>query len=119
MNIAESARAFHEHGGDWPSLLHPDIEVSLLITFNRPVAGKDAVVRALTQGRAASLYTGSVTEVEELDDSTVLVCGNARYALKRGGLAHSTVFWLNEFEDGLLRRSRVFRSREEALAVRG
>jgi hypothetical protein len=119
MDVAESARAFHEHAGDWASLLHPDIEVSLLITFNRRIAGKQAVVQALTEGRAASLYTGSVTDVEVLDDSTVLASGNARYALKRGGLAHSTVFWLSEFEDGLIRRSRVFRSREEALAARG
>ena len=119
MDIAASARAFHEHAGDWPALLHPDIEVSLLITFNRRVTGKQAVVQALTEGRAASLYTGSVTEIEVLDDATVLACGNARYALRRGGLAHSTVFWLNQFEDGLIRRSRVFRSREDALAARG
>ena len=119
MDIAESARAFHEHAGDWPSLLHPDIEVNLLITFNRRVTGKDAVVRALSKGRAASLYTGSVTDVEVLDDTTVLATGSARYALRGGGLAHSTVFWLNEFENGLLRRSRVFRSRDEALAARG
>ena len=67
MDISESAKAFHEHDGDWPSLLHPDIEVKLLITFDRPVTGKDNVVRALTEGRAANLYTGSVSSMEVLD----------------------------------------------------
>jgi hypothetical protein len=119
MDISERARAFHEHAGDWSSLLHPEAEVTLLITFDRPVAGKDAIVSALTEGRAASLYTGSVSNVEVLDDSTVLASGSARYALRGGGLAHSTVFWLDEFDGGLLRRSRVFRSREEALTARG
>ena len=118
MDISESAKAFHEHDGDWPSLLHPDIEVKLLITFDRPVTGKDNVVRALTEGRAANLYTGSVSSTEVLDDSTVLASGSARYALRGGGFAHSAAFWLDEFEDGLLRRSRAFRTRDEALAAR-
>jgi hypothetical protein len=118
MDISESTRAFHEHDGDWPSLLHQDVEVTLLITFERPVTGKDNVVKALTEGRAANLYTGSVSSVELLDDSTALASGSARYALRGGGFAHSAAFWLDEFEDGLLRRSRVFRSREDALSAR-
>ena|SRR5438270_1925044 len=118
MDISESARAFHEHDGDWPALLHPDVEVTLLITFDRPVTGKDNVVRALTEGRAANLYTGSVSNLELLDDSTVLASGSARYALRGGGFAHSAAFWLDEFDGGLLRRSLVFRSREDALAAR-
>src|SRR5690242_11087728 len=101
MDIAESARAFHEHIGDWPSLLHPEVEVTLLITFNRYVSGKDDVVAALTEGRAASLYTASISSVEPLDDSTVLASGSVRYALPGGGLAHGTAFWLDEFEGGL------------------
>ena len=118
MDISERAKAFHEHDGDWPSLLHQDIEVRLLITFEQPVTGKDNVVKALTEGRAANLYTGSVSSVELLDDSTVLASGSARYALHGGGFAHGAAFWLDEFEDGLLRRSRVFRSREDALSAR-
>jgi hypothetical protein len=110
-------RNFHEHAGGWLATLHPEIEVRLLITYNQVVRGRDEVVRALTQGRAAMLYTGQITRVEVLDDETVLAFGSVRYALGGGGLAHGTGVWLDEFRDGLLRRSRVYKTRDDAIAA--
>jgi hypothetical protein len=45
-----------------------------------------------------------------LDERTLLVWGHARYALETGGFAEGAVSWLDEFEDGLLRRLKAFTS---------
>jgi hypothetical protein len=51
---------------------------------------------------------------EWLDDQTVLASANARYALERGGFAAGTVYWLNEFREGLIWSIRAFQSESAA-----
>jgi hypothetical protein len=110
-------RDFHERAPNWEAVLHPEIEVRLLATFDEVVSGRDEVVKALTEGRGAALYAGQITRVDPVDDSAVISIGNVRYALAGGGLAHGTGVWLDEFRDGLLWRSRVYKTGAEALAA--
>jgi hypothetical protein len=117
-------RAMHEHEGGAPlgdvaDLIHPEAEMRLLVSFNRPLRGRDAVVEALERGRQAAIYRAQVERFEWLDDETVLTSARARYALEQGGFAEGRVFWLDEFRDGKIWRVRNFRQEADALAAYG
>jgi hypothetical protein len=122
-NAAETMlRAMHEHEGGAPlgdvaDLIHPDAEMRLLVSFNRPLRGRDAVVEALERGRQAAIYRAQVERFEWLDDQTVLTTARARYALEQGGFAEGRVFWLDEFRDGKIWRVRNFKQEAEARAA--
>jgi hypothetical protein len=115
-------RAMHEHEGGAPlgdvaDLIHPEAEMRLLVSFNRPLRGRDAVVEALERGRQAAIYRAQVERFEWLDDETVLTSARARYALEQGGFAEGRVFWLDEFRDGKIWRVRNFRQETDARAA--
>jgi hypothetical protein len=112
-------RAMHEHQSGSPveeiaATVHPDAEMRLLVSFNRLVRGRAAVVDALESGRPAAIFRARVERFEWLDDRTVLTLARARYALEQGGFADSRVFWIDEFRDGLIWRIRNFRQESEA-----
>jgi len=115
-------RAMHEHEGGAPlgdvaELIHPEAEMRLLVSFNRPLYGRDAVVEALERGRQAAIYRAQVERFEWLDDETVLTSARARYALEQGGFAEGRIFWLDEIRDGKIWRVRNFRQETEARAA--
>jgi hypothetical protein len=115
-------RAMHEHEGGAPlgdvaAMIHPDAEMRLLVSFNRPLRGRDAVIEALERGRQASIYRAQVERFEWLDDETVLTSARARYALEQGGFAEGRVFWLDELRDGKIWRVRNFKQEAEARAA--
>jgi hypothetical protein len=115
-------RAMHEHEGGAPlgavaELIHPEAEMRLLVSFNRPLRGRDAVVEALERGRQAAIYRAQVERFEWLDDQTVLTTARARYALEQGGFAEGRVFWLDEFRDGKIWRVRNFKQEADARAA--
>jgi hypothetical protein len=113
-------RAMHEHvkAGDpigaVAATIHPDAEMSLLVSLGKPLRGREAVVDALDTGRRAAIYRAEVLRFEWLDDHTSLTSATARYALEQGGHAEGSVYWLDELRDGLIWRVRVFRSEREA-----
>jgi hypothetical protein len=113
-------RAMHEHvkAGDpiasVAATIHPDAEMRLLVSLGQPLRGRDEVVAALETGRRAAIYRAEVVRFEWLDDHTVLSFATARYALEQGGHAEGSVVWLDELQDGLIWRVRVFRSEREA-----
>jgi hypothetical protein len=115
-------RAMHEHEGGAPlgdvaELIHPEAEMRLLVSFNRPLHGRDAVVEALERGRQAAIYRAQIERFEWLDDETVLTSARARYALEQGGFAEGRIFWLDEIRDGKIWRVRNFRQEADARAA--
>jgi hypothetical protein len=117
--IEVAARRFHEHQLDDPpeqvaQLIHEDAEMRLLVAHRRPLRGKRTIMEALEEGRAAELYSATVERTELLDENTVLVFGQARYAVEHGGVAHSAVWWVDRFRDGLLWRADAYLAEAEA-----
>lgn len=108
-------RGLHEHqAGEAPvarlaSMIHPQAEMRLLIAFGTTLSGRDTILNALRSARRnAVLYQGRVSRFEWLGEDTVLVFGTARFALERGGHGHGSLYWLDEFRDGLIYRAHVF-----------
>jgi hypothetical protein len=119
-NAAEAMlRAMHEHEAGSPtnelaSYIHPDAEMRLLVSFNRELMGREAVVEALEHGRQAAIFRAHVERFEWLDDQTSLTFARARYALEQGGYAEGRVVWLDEMRDGLIWRVRNFKQEADA-----
>ena len=62
------------------------------------------------------MYSGTVEIFEWLDESTVLVCGQARYVTDAGGCAVSRVWWIDQIRDNLLWRVHAFTNQSDAKA---
>lgn len=112
-------RAMHEHPGgsgttEIDAFIHPEAEMRLLVSFNRLLKGKAAVIDALAHGRQAAIYRAHVERFEWLDDETVLSFARARYALEQGGHAEGRVVWLDEIRDGMIWRVRNFKHEADA-----
>jgi ketosteroid isomerase-like protein len=112
-------RAMHEHTGGAPvgglaDFIHPDAEMRLLVSFNRLLRGRDAVVEALERGRQAAIFRAHVERFEWLDEQTSLTFARARYALEQGGYAEGRVVWLDEIRDGKIWRVRNFTHEADA-----
>ena len=120
MSTAETTlRAMHEHRIDTPiseiaSLIHEDAEMRLLVSFGEPLRGRTVILEALEKGRQAAIYRARVLRFEWLDEQTALTFGHARYALRNGGFAEGSVFWLDELRDGLIWRIRAFKRADDA-----
>ena len=115
-------RAMHEHEGGAPlgevaKLIHPDAEMRLLVSFDRPLRGREAVIEALEHGRQATIYRAQVERFEWLDDEAALAFARARYALEQGGFAEGRIVWLDEIRDGKIWRVRNFRHEADARAA--
>jgi hypothetical protein len=112
-------RAMHEHQGGLPiadlaALIHPKAIMRLLVSFNRLLKGREAVVDALESGRQATIFRATVERFEWLDDHTTLTFARARYALENGGFAEGRIVWLDEIRDGLIWRVRNYKQEAEA-----
>lgn len=118
--VAESMlRAMHEHEGGTPisdlaASIHPRAMMKLLVSFDRVLKGREAVVDALEKGRQAAIYRGTVERFEWLDEHTALTFARARYALEHGGFAEGRIVWLDEIRDGQIWRVRNFKQEAEA-----
>jgi len=115
-------RAMHEHQAgpttaDLAPFIHPDAEMWLLVSFNRPLEGRAAVLEALERGRQAAIFRAHVERFEWLDDQTTLTFARARYALEQGGHAEGRVVWLDEIRDGMIWRVRNFKHEADARAA--
>jgi hypothetical protein len=115
------ARRFHERQlEDSPEriaeLIHPEAEMALVVNDFRSVRGRDQIVAELSEARERMIYSAVVERCEKVDESTLLLRGQARYAVDRG-LTHSTVCWLDIFRDELLWRVHAFRTEAQARAA--
>jgi hypothetical protein len=120
--IERTARRFHQRQLDDPperiaAMMCEDAEMKLLVHHLKPLRGRRAIMVALAEGREAELYSAEVERCESLDEDTLLVFGQARYALQEGGVAHSSVWWVDRFRDGLLWRVEAFTSEDAARAA--
>jgi ketosteroid isomerase-like protein len=112
-------RAMHEHqagatAADVESFIHPEAEMWLLVSFNRRLEGRKAVLDALEQGRQAQIFRAHVERFEWLDEQTALTFARARYALEQGGHAEGRIVWLDEIRDGMIWRVRNFKQEADA-----
>jgi hypothetical protein len=117
--LEAAARRFHEHQDSdsldrLGELMQPDAQMTLLVNRLQPVSGRSKILEAIGQGRGALLYRAWVDRFKWLDDATVMVYGQARYAGRPGSWSCSNVRWLDEFRDGLLWRVEAFTSKEAA-----
>jgi hypothetical protein len=115
------ARRFHERQlEDAPEriaeLIHSEAQMALVVNDFRSVRGRDQIVAELSAARKRMIYSARVERCEKVDESTLLLRGQARYAVDRG-LTHSTVCWLDIFRDGLLWRVHAFRTEAQARAA--
>ena len=112
------ARRFHERQlQDAPeriaALIHPEAEMALVVNDFRSVQGRDRIVALLGEVRHRMIYSAEVEKCEWIDETTLLLRGQARYPAGRGH-AHSTLYWLDRFQDELLWRVQAFRTETEA-----
>ena len=112
-------RAMHHYSVEHPiqeiaSLIHPDAEMRLLVSYGKPVRGRRQVLEALAHGREAATFKAEVLSFDWLDDTTSLTAAFARYPLERGGIAEGRIYWLDELRDGLIWRVAVFKREEDA-----
>ncbi len=116
------SRRFHEHQLVDPpesiaALIHDSAEMILLSNHLRPLRGRQEIVASLGEkDRESELYSGKVETFEWLDETTVLVCGQARYVTQAGGCAVSRVWWVDEFRDNLLWIVHAFTIESDARA---
>lgn len=119
--IEAIARRFHERQLEDPpeqiaALIHPGAEMALVVNEFRSTLGRDQIVALLDDARHRMIYSAEVERCERIDESTLLLRGQARYAVERG-LTHSTVYWLDRFQDELLWQVQAFRTETEAKAA--
>jgi ketosteroid isomerase-like protein len=116
------SRHFHEHQLVDPSesiaaLIHDSAEMILLSNHLRPLRGRQEIMASLRKrDRESELYSGTVETFEWLDETTVLVCGQARYVTQAGGCTVSRVWWVDQFRDNLLWRAHAFTNESDARA---
>ena len=110
------ARRFHTYEFGDPlnelaGLVHPDARMSFLGDGLGPLEGRQEIVAELTQSREAKLYSATIERCEWIDQWTLLLTGRVRYVPSAGGgLTDATVWWVDEFLDGMLLRIDVFTS---------
>jgi hypothetical protein len=100
-----------------PELIHPDADLEA--GFAAPPTRFDAehVLDAAWVAISTGAYRPVYEVVEALDDETALVGATIRYEIGEGLLSEREATYLMTFRDGLLSRTRIFDSVDEALAA--
>jgi hypothetical protein len=117
--IEAIARRFHERQLEDPpeqiaALIHPGAEMALVVNEFRSTLGRDQIVALLDDARHRMIYSAEVERCERIDESTLLLRGQARYAVERGLTPPSTGltdFRMSSF--GRCRRSARRRKRKQ------
>jgi hypothetical protein len=101
-----------------PPLIHP--EADLEAGFATPGArfGSDTVLDGAWAAATSGAYRPEYEVVESLDEHTALVGVTIRYVIGEGLFSEREATYLMTFRDGLLWRTRIFDSVEEALGAR-
>jgi hypothetical protein len=115
---SEVARAcLDAHSAEnWPklrTLLHPDALIATFAGGGRPENPERALTR-LRDAHRDFVYHADVAQMVELDDQAVLLHGRVQYRGARDGVVDVERWWLYVVRDGLLYRSAVYESDDEA-----
>ena len=113
--VDEVHRRFEQK--DWVGLLaliHPEAELHTVSGGRGPLSREETLEAFKKGGDRVYPYLHRVTD---LGGDVALVEGRVRRALDPRGFADSGYAWLMTFADGLLVRSELFASAQEALAV--
>lgn len=94
--------------------IHEDSQMTLVRTHFRRIDGLQGIMDALYRERESVFYNAHVDRLEWLDEWTLLLRGYVRYAVEDKGFTQSTIWWLDEFRDGLLWRVRTFKNEAAA-----
>jgi hypothetical protein len=114
--VNECLKAHRE--GDWDRLrefLHSDARIGVFAAGGKPVEVETAI-RAMRSAHAQFLYKADVKALRALDDHAVVLEGAVDHA-RDGERVVEPHVWLYVFVDGLLYRSEMFDSAEEAVTA--
>ena len=103
--------------GDWErlrSLYHDDARIVSVAAGER-ILGPDELIEVLS-GQENSSYSTDDTKTEAFDENAVVVYGTVRERDEVGTL-FLTSAWVLTFSDGLVWRSKAYRSIDEARAA--
>jgi SnoaL-like domain len=94
-------------------LVHPEAEIQMLLLGNEPARGPTELREALER-RGSVVHQPTMSHVEALSGDAAIMVGRIQYADTRGGLTDREAAWLTLLRDGLLWRTWVFASADEA-----
>ena len=112
--VARACLAAHR-AQDWEklrSLFHPSARIGTFAGGGRPEEPEQALAR-LQEAHKDHIYEAKVEAMIELDDQAVLLDGGVRFR-ETDGWAQSERSWLYVVREGLLYRSAMYRSSDEA-----
>jgi SnoaL-like protein len=117
VQVVAGAMASYQRGDldALAALVHPQAEIEMLFLGGNPAHGPDELVKVLTHAREG-VHQPTMTSVEELGPDAALMIGRIQYTDQRGSLTDRKAVWLTVLRDGLLWRTKVFESDEEARA---
>ncbi len=100
-----------------PGLIHPEAELEAGFAAPGAQFDADGVLDAAWAAVSSGAYRPEYEVVESLDDDTALVGARIRYVIGEGLLSERAAAYLMTFRDGLLWRTRIFDSVDEALSA--
>lgn len=106
-------------GADWARLrtLYHDDALLCTMAAHQEILPPDALIRIFRELNEHSVYEVHQHGVVSIDDSAVLVSGQIRYPLPKGGFGHGDRTWVLTYKDGLLYRSCAYRNEAQARAA--
>jgi len=115
--LVAEAMACYERGDleGVAAFVHPDAEIEMLFLGGEVARGPEGLIEALTQAREG-VHRPTMTGVEPIGDDAAMMIGRIQHADQRGGLTDRKAVWLTIARDGLLWRTRIFDSEDEARA---
>lgn len=100
-----------------PALIHPEAELEAGFATPGAQFNAEGVVDAAWAAVSSGAYRPEYEVVESLGDDTALVGVRIRYVIGEGLFSERDAAYLMTFRDGLLWRTRIFDSADEALAA--
>jgi len=112
--VAQACLSAHR-AQDWEKLrtfFHPNARIGTFAGGGRPEEPDRAIAR-LREAHQDFVYEANVSTMVELDAQAVLLDGGVRFR-EQGGWANMERSWLYVVREGLLYRSAMYRSSDEA-----
>jgi hypothetical protein len=104
---------------DWDylrTLFHPDAKIGVFATGGAP-EDPERAIQAMRQAHTDGVYSATADRISLLDDDVVMLEGFVRYRVPDGGIAFVERVWLYVIVDGLLHRSAMFKTQNDARAA--
>ena len=117
--VVGEAMAAYERG-DLEGLsrfIHPDAEIEMLVLQGDVALGPDGLRDTLESVRGG-LHKPTMTRIENVGDDAAVMIGRIQYTDPvRGGVTDRNAAWLTILRDGMVWRTRVFGTPDEARAA--